>query len=522
MTNKKTNVTVVLVGLMLGMLISTLDQTIMATAMPTVARELGGMSLYSWVFTIYMLTSTTSMPIFGKLADLYGRKRLYVIGMALFMLGSVLCSVSVNMTELIVFRGLQGLGAGALIPLAVTIIGDLVPQEKRGRMQGMFAGLTTLANVIGPAAGGLFVEYASWQWVFYINLPIGLAAILIVMSALKESKITVKRSVDWLGALTMSGSIVTILLALVLGGNGQHNNWSSPQVIGLFAVGAVLFGLFLRIESKAKEPLVPLQLFRNRVLSVTFMVAFFMSAGMFGAVTYIPLYAQGVIGVSPAVAGYILTPMMIALGIAVIVSGRLMHKYTFRIFNLLGMALMGLGFVLLATMSVDTEMFQVVIYMTIAGLGIGLIIPTLNTSAIGAIGKERRGIATSMVQFFRSIGGTIGVSILGVLMTSRMTSGMSGLSEKVASLPADKLTKFLDPQALLDETTRTSLPADLFKELQNVFTHGINTVFLAGIAIAGIGLIASIFMGGERMIKSPNTSAVSATTVGSTDSQTDI
>lgn len=518
MANQKTNVTLVLVGLMLGMLISTLDQTIMATAMPTVARELGGLSLYSWVFSIYMLTSTTSMPIFGKLADLYGRKRVYVSGMVLFLLGSVLCSLSTNMTELVIFRGLQGLGAGALIPLAVTIIGDLVPLEKRGKMQGMFAALTTLANIIGPAAGGLFVEYLNWQWVFYINLPIGLAALIIILAALNESKLTVKRSIDWFGALSMSGAIVAILLALVLGGDSKYQ-WGSPQVIGLFAAGAVLLGLFLWIESKAKEPIVPLQLFKNRILSVAFIVAFLMSAGMFAAVTYIPLYVQGVIGVSPAVAGYILTPMMVALGISVTIGGRLMHKYAYRTFNMLGMAFMGIGFGLLATMGVDTAMINVIIYMIFVGVGIGLIIPTLNTSAIGAIGKERRGIATSLVQFFRSIGGTMGVSILGILMTSRMASGISDQSERFAALPADQLKTLTDPQIMLDESIRATLPTGLLHELQHLFSQGTGLVFVIGSAIAAAGFIVAAWMGNAKMMESSVSSPPAPTAGGSQDSQ---
>ncbi|GKS15036.1 MFS transporter [Paenibacillus chitinolyticus] len=519
MIKDKTNVTLVMAGLLLGMLISTLDQTIMATAMPTVARELGGLSLYSWVFSIYMLTSTTSMPIFGKLADLYGRKRLYIIGMGLFMLGSVLCSFSTGMLELVIFRGLQGLGAGALMPLSITIIGDLVPLEKRGRIQGIFAGLTTLANVIGPALGGLFVQYLSWQWVFYINLPIGLAAIGIILTSMKESKMAGKRSIDWFGALTLSGSVVTILLALVLGGGDQPQSWGSAQVTGLFTAGAALLGVFLWVESKAKEPIIPLQLFRNRLLSATFIVAFFMSAGMFGAVSYIPLYVQGVVGVSPAAAGYILTPMMVALGAAVVITGRLLHRTTYRAFNLLGMTLMGLGFGLLATMSTDTGMPLVIVYMVLTGLGIGFIIPTLNTAAIGAVGKERRGVATSLVQFSRSIGGTIGVSVLGVLMTGRMAAGMPGLGERFAALGADKLRAYADPQALLDGSMRVSLPADLLRDLQNVFTQGIHTVFIAGIVIAVVGLAASLFMGTDRMMSkpvSPGTSAGGASSVDST------
>lgn len=505
MSQSKTNLPLVIVGLMLGMLLSALDQTIMATAMPTVVEDLGGFTYYSWVFSIYMLTSTTSMPIFGKLADLYGRKRMYMIGMGLFILGSALSGLSQNMTELIVFRGIQGLGAGALMPLAITIIGDVVSLEQRGKMQGMFGGVMTIASIIGPAIGGLFVDHLSWHWVFYINLPFGIAAMVILGIALHENVSKKKRSIDWLGAITLSGSIISILLALVLGGNtespGTHYAWGSGQIIGLMAIGAVLLAAFLWIQTKVKEPLIPLHLFRKRTIAVASLVGFFSTVGLFGAITYIPLFVQGVIGVKASIAGYILTPMMLAVVFTAVVGGRFLNRFSYRTFIVTGMVLMAAGFALFATMDVETTNLQVSLYMVLTGLGMGLIMPTLNTAVIGAVGPEQRGIVSSLPQFFRSIGGTIGVSIMGVVMTNRLTAEMPSVAKKFASVPADQLKAFLNPQALLDKAARAKIPADLLLELQKAFSHGVTGVFLTGIIAIAIGFGCSLFMGGDRMLK---------------------
>lgn len=504
MTSDQPNLKLILTGLLLGLLLASLDQTIMSTAMPTIIKDLGGLSLYSWVFSVYMLTSTTSMPIFGKLADLYGRKRIYMIGMALFMAGSALCGLAGNMTELIVFRGIQGIGGGALMPIAMTIIGDIVTPEKRGKMQGLFGGVFALSSIIGPAIGGFIVEHASWNWIFYINLPFGIAAMLIMSASLKESKSAEKRSIDWFGAITLSGSIISLLLALVLGGSGEgggavHYAWSSPQIIGLLAVSAALLALFIRIELRVKEPILPLQLFKNRVITVSYLTGFLMSAAMFGAITYIPLFVQGVIGVKPSMAGYILTPLMLSVFAAAIVGGRLINKVPYRVTIVGSMTIIAIGFGLLSQMDVHTSSTTIMVYMIITGLGMGPLMPTINTAVQGEVGRQLRGVATSSVQFFRSIGGTIGVSVMGALMASRMTEGMSGIGEKLPQVPADQLQQLANPRVLLDPAALTAIPRDVLLELQRVFTAAVDQVFVAGFIIIILGFVTGFFIGNARL-----------------------
>lgn len=503
MSKENPKVGLILAGLMLGMLLAALDQTVVSTAMPTVIKDLGGMALYSWVFSVYMLTSTTSIPIFGKLADLYGRKRLYVLGMLLFMVGSALCGLAGNMTELIVFRGIQGIGAGALMPLAITIIGDVVPLEQRGKMQGLFGAVFGLSSVIGPAVGGFIADHWNWHWVFYVNLPFGIAALFLIAIALQESRRSGKQRIDWFGSITLSGSIIALLLALVLGGNvgtpGTHYAWGSAQIIGLFGAGAVLLGLFLWIETKVQEPILPLKLFRNRVFAVSSVTGFLMSVGMFGAITYIPLFVQGVIGVRASTAGYILTPLMLTMIASSIVAGRLMMRVSYRTLMMVGMGIMAVGFVLMAQMNVHTSNGTVAFDMIVTGLGMGPTMPAMMTAVQGEVPMYQRAVATSSVKFFQSIGATIGVSVLGVLMTNRMTTGLTGIDQQFSTIPANQLHQLTNPQILLNPQARLSMPQGLLQNLLQVFANSVQAVFLAGLVFIIVGLVVAWFMGNASL-----------------------
>jgi EmrB/QacA subfamily drug resistance transporter len=493
-------------GLMLGLLLSALDQTIIATAMPTVIRDLNGLNLYSWVFSIYMLTSTTGVPIFGKLADLFGRRLIYLIGMGLFILGSALCGLSQNMSELIIFRAIQGLGAGALMPISMTIIGDLFPPDKRGKMQGLFGAVFGLSSVIGPAVGGFLTDNISWHWIFYINLPFGILSAIVLGFSLKETKGTEKRPIDWFGAITLSGSIIALLLALVLGGDpndktSTHYAWGSAQIIGLFAACLLLLGVFLWIESKVREPILPLQLFKLRAISVSNIVGFLMGVGMFGAISYIPLFVQGVIGASSSHAGYILTPLMLSMIAMSIVGGRLVTKMPYRNLLLFGMAVMAIGFYLLSQMDIHTTNTTIVLYMILIGIGMGPLMPTLTIAVQSSVGREMRGVATSSSQFFRSIGGTMGVSILGAVMTSKMTSGMTEIAASFKNVPADMLQKLANPQALLSPELRKAMPPEMLASIQGVLANAIDAVFWVGLFFLIVGVAASLLMGKARLNK---------------------
>jgi EmrB/QacA subfamily drug resistance transporter len=500
------NIRLIVIGLMVGLLLSALDQTIVSTAMPTVINKLHGFNLYSWVFSIYMLTSTTAVPIFGKLADLYGRRKIYLVGMGFFIVGSALCGFSHNMTELIVYRGIQGIGAGALMPLAMTIIGDIYPPDKRGKMQGIFGAVFGLSSVIGPAVGGFIVDHLAWQWIFYVNLPFGILASVILGIALKEKKSTEKRSIDWFGAISLSGAVVAILLGLVLAGDtsqpGTHYAWGSPQIIGLFSIGAILIGAFLLIEAKAKEAIIPLHLFKNKVFSVVSISGFFMGTGMFGAITYIPLFVQGVVGTSASLAGYVLTPLMLALIFASIIGGRIISKVTYRSIIMVSMSIMGLGFILMSTMNVHTTNLTVVLYMIITGLGMGSLMPTFTIAVQSALPQNVRGVATSSSQFFRSIGGTMGVSIMGAIMANHMASGLKTVSNTLTSVPPATLQKFSNPQLLLNAATRSTMPSEVFAAVQKTLANAIDWVFITGVIFVFIGALAALFLGKARLSKS--------------------
>jgi EmrB/QacA subfamily drug resistance transporter len=503
-TSDAKNVRLIVIGLMIGLLLSALDQTVVSTAMPTVINQLHGFNLYSWVFSIYMLTSTTAVPIFGKLADLYGRRNIYLVGMGFFIIGSALCGLSQNMTELIVFRGIQGIGAGALMPLAMTIIGDIFPPERRGKMQGIFGAVFGLSSIIGPAAGGFIVDHLNWQWIFYVNLPFGIIAAIILSIALKEKRNKEKRSIDWFGAIFLTGAIVSVLLGLVLAGDteqpGTHYAWGSPQIIGLFSIGAILIGLFLFIESKAKEPIIPLFLFKNKVISVVSIAGFFMGTGMFGAITYIPLFVQGVVGTSASLAGYVLTPLMLSLIIASIIGGRIISKVTYRSIIIVSMTIMGIGFILMSTMNIHTTNLSVVLYMIITGFGMGSLMPTFTIAVQSAVGPELRGVATSSSQFFRSIGGTMGVSIMGAIMANQMASGLKEAAKTtLAQVPTATLKQFSNPQLLLNADTRKSMPHDVFLAVQQVLANSIDWVFITGVIFVIIGAVAAIFLGKARL-----------------------
>ncbi|UHA72486.1 MDR family MFS transporter [Paenibacillus sp. 481] len=462
MSSKQPKVGLITTGLLMGLILSSLDQTIVSTAMPSIVKGLGGGSLYSWVFAIYMLASTATMPIYGKLADLYGRRRMYVIGLSLFLAGSLLCGMAGTMEQLILFRGIQGLGAGALMPIAFTIVADIFPPERRGKFMGLFGAVFAISSILGPTLGGILTDYGQWRWIFLINLPIGMIALIVMATVLQENRRNdEKLTIDWLGAITLTGGIVSVLLALVMGGLSYA--WGSAPIIGLFATGGVLVGLFIWIETVTKEPIIPLHLFRLRTIACGNFAGFFVSAAMFSTITYIPLYVQEIIGVSPSITGYIVTPLMLSTVVTSTMSGRFMNRFTYRTILACSLLFMLVGLILLGLMTVDTSKTQVIAYMVITGLGMGAVYPTLGMAAVNAVDWHHRGVATSSSQFFRSMGGTIGVSVLGSLLSRELQTGVN----------VDKVE----------------------------LSHALSQIFLLSAVFAGISLIACLFIGNTRLIQ---------------------
>ncbi|MDQ3614217.1 MAG: MFS transporter, partial [Chloroflexota bacterium] len=374
---------IAMAGIMLGLLLSALDQTIVGTAMPRIVTDLGGLESYAWVTTSYMLASTASVPIFGKLSDIYGRKWFYIGGLVLFMIASALCGLGQSMLQLILFRGLQGIAGGIIIANAFTIIGDLFPPKERGKWQGLLGAMFGIASVVGPILGGWLADGPGWRWVFYINLPVGVIAIAVLLIGLPYIRPHGVASIDWWGAGLIVTGIVPLLLAFTWA--GTEYAWSSPLIIGLLAMAAVGIGAFIFTETRAKDPIIPLKLFRDRIFSISIMSSSILGAAMFGAILYIPLFMQGVLGTSAAESGLVLMPMMLSMVTASIVGGQLISRtgrYKWAIVS--GLFLMLTGMFLLSRMGLGTTNLSAIRNMIVLGLGVGLVMPTITLAVQNA------------------------------------------------------------------------------------------------------------------------------------------
>jgi EmrB/QacA subfamily drug resistance transporter len=465
-------VRLIFVALMLVLLLASLDQTIVSTALPTIVGDLGGVSKLSWVVTAYLLASTIAGPLYGKLGDLYGRKRVLQSAIVIFLIGSVLCGVAQNMAELIAFRALQGLGGGGLLVVTLAVVGDIIPPRERGRYQGYFGGVFGISTVVGPLLGGFFVDSLSWRWIFYVNLPIGLLALGIIATSFRARSDQVKHRIDYLGALTLAGGLAAIVLYTSLGGTTYA--WGAPAMLALVCAGVVLIVAFLFVERRAPEPILPLALFSNRVFSVTSAIGFVIGFALFGAVTYLPLYLQNVRGHSPTVSGLLMTPLMAGLLITSIASGQLISRYgRYKPYPIAGTLLVAIGMGLLAQLGVHTSSLASGLYMVVLGLGLGMVMQVLVLAAQNAVPYEYLGVATSGSTLFRSIGGSVGVSIFGAIFANRLASNLA------ANLPAGATI----PQGTNPEAVK-HLPSAVRAVYVSAVTDALHPIFYAGGAIA--------------------------------------
>jgi EmrB/QacA subfamily drug resistance transporter len=492
MPQKQSNITWTVIGLMLGLLLAALDQTIVSTAMPTIVGKLGGLEQYVWVFSAYLIANVVSMPIFGKLGDMYGRKTFFLFGLVLFMIGSALCGTSTTMTQLIIYRAIQGLGGGALMPITFAIIFDIFPPEKRGKMQGLFGSVFGISSVLGPLAGAYFTDHVNWTWIFYINLPLGVIALILI--ALFYHPVLPKnpnQKIDWLGTLVFAASILCFMFALEMG--GKDYAWSSSLIIGLFAAAVVLLGLFLLVERKASSPVVPLALFRNQLFTSSMGICFFYGALMLSAATYIPLFIQGVFQGSATSAGMVLTPMMLGVVASSMIGGRFIGKTAFRSIMIFSVALLLVATSLLGTIDVTTPRWQITVYMILMGLGIGSSFPVTSMSALHNVSPQFRGIVTSLVAFFRSIGSAVGVTVLGSVQANAMNNYIAELpSQGAAGAPAD-------PRALLSPDVQAHIPQEIFTKLIAALADSIAFVFQVTIIMAVIALLFIMLMGKAKL-----------------------
>lgn len=487
---------------MLGMFLAAMEATVVSTAMPTIIAELRGIQIYSWVFSGYILTSTISVPIWGRLSDLYGRRRFYLIGIGIFLMGSVLSGLSQSMAQLIVFRAIQGLGAGALLPLGMTILGEIYSLEKRARMQGIFSAVWGLASIAGPLVGGFLTEYIHWSWVFYINIPFGLAAAAVLNAALIEPPHDGRKvSVDYAGIALLSGSMAALLLGLMHGG-ASLRHWDSPLTISLLVLSVILLVFFVGVEKRALQPLVPLALFRERIFSVSSANGFLVGMAMFGALSFIPLFIQGVIGTTATEAGTTLTPFMLSWVVAATLGGRLMLRFSYKLLAVAGVGGIVVGFALMLWLDAAATRWDVIRNLIFAGVGMGFCLVTVTIALQNAVPRDRLGIATSAAIFFRSIGGAMGVALMGAVLSGQMQHQIDQFTFSASGPLAERLSQLAEhPEQIVNPITRQQLaeqdPAVL-AAMRGALGRALHDVFVIGFIIACLAFIVTLWLPGGR------------------------
>jgi len=469
-------------ALMLVLLLAALDQTIVSTALPTIVGELGGLSYLSWVVTAYLLASTVVTPIYGKLGDLYGRKIVLQSAIVVFLAGSAACGLSRNMVELIAFRFVQGIGGGGLMVTTIAVIGDLIPPRERGRYQGLFGGVWSLATLIGPLLGGFFVDQLTWRWIFYINLPLGLVALAVIAGTFRLRPARRAHAVDYLGAALLAGALGCIILFTSLGGTTLP--WDSPAMIALLALASILAAGFAIAEKSAREPILPLSLFANAIFVVCCALGFIVGLALFGSVTDLPLYLQVVRAVSPTSSGLQLAPMMIGVLLTSIVCGQLISRFgRYKPFPIVGTALMTAGLLLLWRMPADAATARIVLYMLVLGIGLGMVMQVLVLAVQNGVGYEHLGVATSGAILFRSIGGAIGVALFGAIFTNRFRIELAHL------LPGGS-----DASLLASPASIRQLPAGLHGAAVQAFSAALHPVLNDAGSIAALAFALSWFL----------------------------
>lgn len=512
MEEAKRNKVVVMSGVLLALLLSSLDQTIVATAMPEIVGDLNGLSHLSWVFTAYMLATTVTVPVYGKLSDIFGRRNLYLVGIAVFLLGSALCGMSQSMLQLILFRALQGIGGGAMMVNSFAIIGDIFPPAERGKWQGVIGAVFGLSSIAGPLLGGILTDALNWRWVFYVNLPLGIVAMIVLATALPKIKRDKERKIDYLGALLLSLSLMPLLLALVWGGGIYP--WASWQVLSLLGVFAISTVLFIRREQRAGEPILDLNLFTNRTFVVSILGLFLVAMAMFGAILYIPIFSQSIIGVSATRAGFILTPMMLSMVVASTLSGQVISRTgRYKFLMVAGVVMALIALILFSRVGLYTSATTLTLRMILLGLGLGCTLPIFTIAVQNAFPNERLGEVTAGTQLFRSIGGSVGTAVLGGLMNLKLKSWLPRIQQEpftaslktirpdLANVTTDNVQQMLNPGVMHQVSAKIAgnpaIQADFdsyLLALKTAFSQAVDLVFIATAVVMAICLVVVFFM----------------------------
>ncbi|MGP1907906.1 MDR family MFS transporter [Metabacillus sp. JX24] len=501
----------IMIAIIAAMFFAAVNQTIVGNALPKIISELGGLDYYSWVFTIYMLTSAITTILVGKLSDMYGRKPFIIIGIIIFSIGAFLAGTSTDIIQLISYRGIQGFGAGMIMSTAFTAVGDLFAPRERGKWQGAMSAVFGVSSVFGPTLGGYIVDNLEWKWVFWVFLPLGIVALILIWKLFPSTEKKAGQKVDYLGSLFLSSAIVAALLAFSWA--GTKYDWSSAQILSLFAAAAVSVIIFILVERKAVSPILPLDLFKNSIFTISNIIGFVIGVSMFGGVMYVPYFIQGVLGYSATHSSFLTMSMTLGLVFASALGGQIISKTgKYKLQAIIGLCISAAGLYLLSTMTVDTSQYLLVFYLTLVGFGIGIGMTVFTLTVQNAVEQKLLGVATASSQLFRSVGGTVGVAIMGTLLNSRMQDKMASMSSagetnQMAASPelAGKLESLQNPQLLLDheklDGLKNTLPPEavpffenVIRQLQDSLSYALSGVFIFVTITMAVAILLTFFI----------------------------